>query len=178
MCVIRAHHKNDGWVLTTKMIPSMGYAFFNYMELSTLQHIGIKKTTLQKIKLYYLQILKICVIFKTWIFLLLPIYKISPMFCRLFISLSFFLKVSREIFLVSLKRQTWPCLRCKLTELINPQDERTASGSSALHLGTSHSPLNVLSQLDVQEVHIIRELDLPTRHPQRTRRRGFTSHDN
>lgn len=100
------------------------------------------------------------------------------MFCRLFISLSFFLKVSREIFLVSLKRQTWPCLRCKLTELINPQDERTASGSSALHLGTSHSPLNVLSQLDVQEVHIIRELDLPTRHPQRTRRRGFTSHDN
>lgn len=75
-------------------------------------------------------------------------------------------------------KTTWPYLGCKLTELINLQDKRTARGSSALHLGTSHSALNLFSQISMQEDYNNSELDLAARHPQGTRKLDFTSHDN
>lgn len=75
-------------------------------------------------------------------------------------------------------KTTWPYLGCKLTELINLQGKRTARGSSALHLGTSHSALNLFSQISMQEDYNNSELDLAARHPQGTRKLDFTSHDN
>lgn len=77
-----------------------------------------------------------------------------------------------------MKRQTWPYLTCKNTELINLQEERTATGSSTLHLGTSHSPLNVFSQISVQEDHNNSEVELAARHSQGTRKLDFLSLDN